>query len=229
VVLVPGLGSGSYLLAHGARLAAAAKVWIVDLPNFGRSRAPRRPATIPEWAGRLAQWHDAVVRVPAMYVGSSFGCQVVSALAAGRPDVVDRVVLVGPTFDAAARRLLPQLARWAVTTARERPSLGPKLLVSYLQSGPLTPMRAFFAALPDPTEERLRQVSAPVLIVRGEHDRIVPAEWAARLAATAPRARLAVVSGVSHAVDYAAPDELADLTLPFLTQPPTDGWRTRSA
>lgn len=216
VVLVPGLGSGSYLLRHGAQLATAAKVWIVDLPGFGRSRAPRKPQSVTEWAELLSGWHRTVLgRAPAGYAGSSFGCQVVAALASRHPEVVARMVLVGPTFDASARHLLPQLGRWALTTAREPMDLGSKLLVSYLQSGAGTPMRAFLTALHDPIEERLDGLGVPTLLVHGEYDRIVPSPWVAELARRLRSARVSLVPSVSHTVDYAAADELADLTVPF--------------
>lgn len=218
VVLIPGLGSGSYLFEHGARLARGAKVWIVDLPGFGRSRAPRQPQSIDEWAALLARWHEVVIGEPAGYVGSSFGCNVLAALAERYPSAVARMVLVGATFDASARALVPQLARWVITTARESPGLGPRLLVSYLQSGPGTPGRAFFIALHDPIEKRLAGLPVRTIFVRGERDRIVPAPWVARLAASMPHAEAIMIPGVSHTVDFAAPEALADVTVPFFTQ-----------
>lgn len=224
VVYVPGLGSGSYLLGHGARLAARAKVWIVDLPGFGRSRAARRPRRVGDWADLLAAWHHAVVGEPAGYIGSSFGSQVVADCAARHPETTSRLLLVAPTFDAAARRLGPQLWRWALTTAREPLGLGPKLLVSYLQSGPATPLRGFLTALSEPSEDAVARVSVPVLVVRGEHDRIVSPSWAHTLAARAPTGSAALVPGVSHTVDYSAPDALADLSIPFLCRQEALGW-----
>jgi pimeloyl-ACP methyl ester carboxylesterase len=215
IVLVPGLGSGSYLLEHGAALAGQARVWIPDLPGFGRSRARRRINTVPGWADALARWHRAVLPGPAGYVGSSFGAQVVACLAARHPDLVRRAVLVGPTFDAAARRVVPQLARWLPTSAREPAGLGSKLLVSYLQSGVGTPLRGFRAGLRHPTERDVAEIRVPLLLVRGENDRIVPAAWVAELTERAPDGRAVLVPGVAHTVDYSAAEALAELTLPF--------------
>jgi 2-hydroxy-6-oxonona-2,4-dienedioate hydrolase len=54
------------------------------------------------------------------------------------------------------------------------------------------------------------------LVVRGEHDPIVPQEWAKRLTAMLPKAQLVVIPGAAHAVNFNAPIPLARAVVRFL-------------
>jgi pimeloyl-ACP methyl ester carboxylesterase len=219
VVLIAGLGEGTYLMPHARRLAERRRVVVPDLPGFGRSRAPARLRTVTEFADSLAAFLAARLPGPVDLVASSVGCQVVAALGARHPHLTRRLVLTGPTFDEQARSLPRILARWLATMWREPPQLGPMLVRSYVRSGVRTPVLTFRAALRDPIEHHMPRLAAPVLVVRGERDRIVPAEWAHRLAALAPHGQTAQIAGAAHTVDFAAPEELAHLTLRFLAHP----------
>src|SRR5436190_3003128 len=215
--MIAGLGEGSYLLPHGRRLAPHVYVLVPDMPGFGRSRATVRPQSVDAFAIELIAWLRKCVGQPVSLVGSSFGCQVAVAAAQRCPALVTRLVLNGPTFDATARNVSGQLRRWVATMWREPPMLGPLLLQSYVRSGIRAPLTGFRAGLEDRIEDRLADVQHPVLIVRGEHDRIAPAAWVDDLCSRLDTCASAVIPGAAHTVDYAAADKLADITLPFLT------------
>lgn len=219
VVMIAGLGEGSYLLPHARRLVTHLDVLVPDMPGFGRSRAPRRPTDVATFADALAHWVNACVGRPVSLVGSSFGCQIAVAAAQRHPDMVSRLVLNGPTFDASARSVPGQVQRWLATMWREPPILGPLLLQSYVRSGIRTPLTSFRAGLDDRIEDRLHDVHAPVLLVRGEHDRICPAAWLRELCSRADDCATAEIAAAAHTVDYAAAEELSAVTLPFLTAP----------
>ena len=72
-------------------------------PGFGMSDQPIHPLDIPELADALRRWLLDNELAPAIVVGVAFGCQVAVDLAAAYPASVDRLVLVGPTFDPEAR------------------------------------------------------------------------------------------------------------------------------
>jgi pimeloyl-ACP methyl ester carboxylesterase len=218
VVFVPGLGEGDYMAPHGELLARRWRVVIADMPGFGRTRGPRRLRTTDEFAQALHGLLDAILDQPAHVVGSSFGAQIAAA-AAHRGAPIDRLVLVSPTYDAAARSVLGQLWRWLPTMVVEPPTLAIGLTKSYLHCGVRTPILAFFAGLRDSIEKRLTDVTQPVLVVRGSRDRIVSATWARQLADAAPRGRLAEIDGFAHTLDYAAPRQLEDVVTPFLREP----------
>jgi pimeloyl-ACP methyl ester carboxylesterase len=55
------------------------------------------------------------------------------------------------------------------------------------------------------------KIAAPTVIIAGDADGILsPDHQAKKLAAALPHARLDVLSGVGHMVDYAAPDRVVD-------------------
>jgi pimeloyl-ACP methyl ester carboxylesterase len=215
LVMIAGLGEGDYLLPHARRLAPDMRVLVPDMPGFGRSRAPQRLDSVDAYAAALTDWIAACVGKPVNLVGSSFGCQIAVAATQHCPDLASRLVLNGPTFDAAARTIPGQLSRWLATMWREPPMLGPMLIRSYVRSGFRTPIAGFRMGLADRIEDRLADIHQPVLIVRGQRDRIVSAEWVTQLCRRGEHVEVAVVPA-AHTVDYGAPDELAAVTRPFL-------------
>lgn len=217
VVFVPGLGEGDYMAPHGRLLAREWRVVIPDMPGFGHTRGPRRLRTTDEFAQALHGFLDATLDRPAHVIGSSFGAQIAAA-AAQRGAPIERLVLVSPTYDAAARTVAGQLWRWLPTMVVEPPTLAIGLTKSYLHCGVRTPVLAFFAGLRDSAEERLAHVAQPVLVVRGSRDRIVSPQWSRQLVDAAEHGRLAEIDGFAHTLDYAAPRQLADVVAPFFRE-----------
>jgi pimeloyl-ACP methyl ester carboxylesterase len=206
LVLVHGLGvRGRYLMPVAERLASDYRVAIPDLPDV--------PVDVPGRRAALSDWMRAAGIARAPLLANSLGCQIAVDLAVTAPELVEALVLVGPTVDPAARSLLRQALRLVVTAAHERPALD-ALVVAEYASHPLATLRAARAMLADRIEEKLPSVEAPVLVVRGEHDRIVPQAWAEEVARLA-RGRLEVLPG-GHALNFTSPDELARVVRSFL-------------
>jgi pimeloyl-ACP methyl ester carboxylesterase len=218
LVLVHGLGvSGRYLLPTARLLARTQRVLVPDLPGFGRSPGPPGALGIGGLAAALAAWLDAIEVAHASFLGNSMGCQTLIRLAVEEPERVRRLVAVGPTMDRRHRTAAQQLARLVAVTPYERLGLVPLVAFEY-GSRPLRTLRTLAHALRDRPEEQAPNVRAPTLLVRGEHDAIAPQAWLDELAAALPSARVAVVPGTGHAVNYSAPGRLAELTLEFLAE-----------
>jgi 2-hydroxy-6-oxonona-2,4-dienedioate hydrolase len=210
VVLVHGLGvSGRYMQPTADALAPRCRVYVPDLPGFGRSPGPRPALDIPALGDCLAAWMGAVGLSRATLVGNSLGCQVVVECAARHADRVDAVVLAAPTVDPLAATVARQLGRLALDALREPPSLLAIAALDYLRAGPARVLTTFRRALAHPIEARLGDVRAPAVVVRGERDPVVPPRWAEAAARLLPRGRLLVVPGAAHAVNYSAGRRLA--------------------
>lgn len=69
--------------------------------------------------------------------------------------------------------------------------------------------RAMDAARHGRIDRILAGVAAPVLVVRGPRDRIVPADWTATLAATAPHGRAVTLAAGAHMLPLTHPELLA--------------------
>jgi pimeloyl-ACP methyl ester carboxylesterase len=221
VVLVHGLGMSSrYMLGLARELAPFYRVFAVDLPGFGRSERPSRPLGLVELAEALASWMRATGLRSATIVANSYGCQIAVELAARRPRLVERLVLIGPTTDPAYRTRRQQVARLLLDAVREPVSLLALVAVEYLRCGPRVMLNALAEALAHPLEARLPAVAAPTLVVRGMRDPLVSAGWAERVAGRLPAGRLAVIPGVAHAAHYAAPRAVARAVRRFVDEQP---------
>ena len=225
IVLVHGVAvSDRYLLPIGRHLAPLARVYVPDLPGYGKSdKPPLRTLTVPALADWLVAWMDAIGLERAHMLGNSFGCQVLADLAVRYPERVDHLVLQGPTMDPHARTAMRQVARWLATSAFERKSESVVLLRDLLDLGVRRLVGMVEIGLNDPIERKLPGVCAPTLVVRGSLDLIVPEQWAEEATALLPDGRLVVVDGGAHTLNYSQPAWLRDVIWPFLTEGDSSG------
>jgi 2-hydroxy-6-oxonona-2,4-dienedioate hydrolase len=96
VVLVHGLiVSGRYMVPTAELLAAHYRVFVPDLPSFGKSEKPPRTLDVAGLSDSLAAWMGEVGLIRAALVGNPFGCQIIVELAVRHPERVERAVLQG--------------------------------------------------------------------------------------------------------------------------------------
>jgi len=218
VVLVHGIGVASHFMVPIAELLAPYhSVYAPDLPGFGESGKPAHALNLVELVDALAGWTLAMGLKSAAFFGNSFGCQIVADLTLRYPELVERVVLQGPTIDPRARQAWRQIARLLKNSRYEPLSHGLISAKEYPRCGFGRLARTFRYALEDRIEEKLPHVRVPALVVRGSEDPIVPQRWAEEAARLLPRGRLIVVSGAPHTLVYDAPSELARVVRPFLS------------
>lgn len=215
-VLVHGLiVSGRYLMPLAVRLAEERRVAVPDLPGFGASEKPRRPLEVADLAAALAAYIRALGLERVVLVANSFGCQVAAALAARDAGPVERMVLIGPTIDAAARSYPRQMVRLALSMFREPVEYPALLAADFLRVGPLRALRASQVAFADRIEDVLPRVAVPTLVLRGGRDPIVPRRWAEEVARLLPAGRLEEVPGGGHALNYGASEAACGLVRAF--------------
>src|SRR5205814_8013632 len=76
IVFVHGLGvSGRYMVPTALEMASCHRVYVPDLPGFGKSEKPARVLDITGLADALAAWMQAIDLPTATFVGNSLGCQ----------------------------------------------------------------------------------------------------------------------------------------------------------
>jgi len=203
-----------------------------DLPGFGD--APLEPGTIA-YVDHAASFFDS----PAAVVGCSFGGRIAIELAAARPDLVERLVLIGAGLGswswsesaqagfaeeeeaiehgdlaaAAAQQARMWLAPDAAPEVRELTEA--MTLRSYEQQLPMEGQ--VNAVWPEvPAETRLGEIGAPTLVVVGAEDLEDIKSMAEKLAGEIPGARLATIEGAGHLPSLERPNELNELLLGFL-------------
>ncbi|MEX2172262.1 MAG: alpha/beta hydrolase [Pirellulales bacterium] len=216
VILVHGFGvSSSYFVPTARRLGREFSVYAPDLPGHGKSATPLRTLDIPELAGALVAWMDAVGLDRVMLIGNSMGCQIIADTALHHPDRVDRLVLIGPVVDPAARTPMRLINRVIRDVVYERVFLGVIVLVDYARMGHRL-FQEYRHMLRYPLQEVLPKIEVPCMLVRGEHDPVASQMWleeAARLLATSS---LITIPNGGHAVHYSTPDQFVESIAPFL-------------
>jgi 2-hydroxy-6-oxonona-2,4-dienedioate hydrolase len=218
LVLVHGIGVASRFMVPVAELLALYhRVYAPDLPGFGKSEKPAHALSLVELTDALAWWMREIGLESAAFLGNSFGCQIVADLALRYPELVERVVLQGPTMDPRARTARQQLIRWLRNSRQEPLSHGLISAREYPRCGFRRLIKTFRYALEDRIEEKLPHVRVPALVVRGSRDPIVPQRWAEEATRLLPMGRLAVIPGAPHTVVYDAPLDLARVVRPFLS------------
>jgi pimeloyl-ACP methyl ester carboxylesterase len=218
IVLIHGLSSGRTLKPLIRALGTGRPVFAPDLPGFGMSDQPIHPLDVPGLADALRRWLLDNDLSPAIVVGVSFGCQVAVDLAAAYPAAVDRLVLVGPTFDSAARSTARVALRWARNAPRSSPRLAPTVVHDFIDAGPWRSVRTLRRALDDPVEEKLADIEAPTMVVRPEHDHLVPPAWTERVAELIPDSELVVLPKAGHTIGSRAAARLTALLVPFVAE-----------
>lgn len=198
-VLVHGLGMAhQYWDAVADVLEPTGTVYALDLPGFGDAPEPREPLSMPDAGELLAELLVAEGIERPVLVGHSTGAQVVVETAARHPGLVDRLVLIGPSVNPRERTLALQSMRFLQDIALVHPKALGLGLVSYAKAGP----RWFTANLRPMLEHRIElvlpEITAETLVIRGEHDRVVPRYWAEEVAALVPQGRYAEVPGRGH-------------------------------
>jgi pimeloyl-ACP methyl ester carboxylesterase len=224
VLLLHGFGSSLHTWEDWARLMEPTRRVIrLDLPGFGLTGAdPTGDYADLRAVALIAGLLDALGVAQADVVGSSMGGRIAWRFAAERPERVRRLVLMAPdgfasagfTYDRAAgvplmMRALPYtlpmpLLRAGVAPAyADQRALTPEALERYrdmmlapgVRRAILDRMRAHVLVPPEPF---LRRIEAPVLLLWGEADRMVPAPHAADYERELRDSRTVVLPGLGH-------------------------------
>lgn len=199
-------------------LAPEYRIYVPDLPGFGRSSRPARAMDIPMLAEALAERMDVFGVSSAVMLANSMGCQIVAQLATRYPERIMAAVMIGPTMDIAARTMPAQMGR--LLWAARHESLGSIMTQSYdyMVCGPTRTFTTLNYALNDPVLAHLPALRSPTLVIRGEHDAIAPRHWCAQFAAALPDATLLEIPGAPHAANHTSPEPVAQATRSFLAE-----------
>jgi pimeloyl-ACP methyl ester carboxylesterase len=217
VVLVHGLaGSARWWVRNVPALAESHTVYLVNLPGFGSFRQNGAPFILQDGPDWLGAWIEAAGVGPCHVVAHSMGAHLTLRLAARRPVLVRRLVLVAPAVVAGARRLRSYPRALGAAGLAASPSFLPILALDTLRAGPLTILRAAQQLFEEDVRAEIGSVSAPTLLVWGDRDALVPPSLAPTVHATLERSDLLYVPGAGHVPQYDRPAQFNAATLAFL-------------
>ncbi|MBA3656507.1 MAG: alpha/beta hydrolase [Gemmatimonadaceae bacterium] len=248
VILVHGFGTCTFLWRGVAPAISAAghTAYAVDLFGYGESD---RPYDASFGISAQADYLDAAMTAlrvqKAIIVGVDIGGDVALALAATRPDRVEKLVLINtPAFEQVPARDIIQMQRRTAKFAFRltRGVLGAAPLLEGVLRGSVAnpdhmPMRliarylapfvgrdgvnhllalASSVTAADMEEIDLSSILAPSLVIWGEEDRWIDAKIADRLINELPDGRIVRLPGVGRLVPEENAEYLVELLLEFM-------------
>jgi pimeloyl-ACP methyl ester carboxylesterase len=218
LVLIHGLAESSRVWYRNVpALAERYHVYLVDLPGFGSMRHLRRYFDLHECSSWLDGWMQAVGLTSAHMVGHSMGGYVAMALAALRPEKIQRLVLVdsiGAPFASPDLRRNQYQAFKAI--GRTTPAFWPYIAYDYLRAGPVMVLKAAQQILALDAAEVVAAVQAPTLLIWGAEDDLVPLAMSRPLHERLAESRLLVLERANHFCMFEQPRVFNDALLRFL-------------
>jgi len=242
-VALGGAGSPMIVLLHGYaesllawRAVASAlvtdfRVAAIDLPGHGLSDKPATGYGIEVVGEVVARAITALTDTPVVLVGHSMGGAVALWVAARRPALVARLVLidaaglpgpvlsglasrsartVAPLFGAGAAVRAPHDPRWLKENAPES-SYQPSADPAYYEALEAILREFEFAGL----DSLLPHVEQPTLVIWGAHDPLTPIENAEHFDSIIPHSRLVVIGDALHRPHTTNPSEVVRLLRRF--------------
>lgn len=213
VVLIHGIGvSHRYLSRLHRELARVRTVVSIDLPGFGGLPKPSDDPDVPAMSAALGNVIAMLDLGRVVLTGHSMGVQWVVETALQRPELVTHVVGIGPVADVEHRTALAQTRALAMDTLGEPPWINAIVFVEYLRCGIPWYLVQLRHMLGYAIEDRVVDLSVPLLIIRGTKDPIAGLRWCRLLRDRAPLAALVLVPG-HHVVQQSAPRAVSSAIL----------------
>ena len=190
-------------------------VYVPDLPGSGHSPGPRNALDMDEMADWTVRLMDELGVPRAHLAGNSMGCQVALALARRHPERAGGLALVGPTTGEKRVPYGRYAAGLFLDGFREPLRFKMALIRMYAQMGLRRYLATVRKMMADAPLDHVAEVGAPVLVLRGEHDAIVPSDVARQLAETLPQGRFVLVMDAAHALQVRRCTDFVNLAVPF--------------
>lgn len=214
VLLHGGLTDSRDFSGNLAALAAEFRVYLPERRGHGHTPDLDGPLSVEAMARDTIVFLERVVGGPARVVGYSAGAIVALQVAADRPAVVNRLVLISGVFSTDGMLLKP----------RGDDNIPEPLLAAYAEVSPdgkehfpVVVAKVAQAAedWPGLDPQALTAVSCPCLVIAADDD-IVAVEHTVELYRALPDAALAIIPNASHLLLHEHPGELSALVGEFL-------------
>lgn len=205
----PGSWSAFEGMLRDPALAARARLVAVDRPGFGGSGRGRPVISIREQAELLGPAIGSGRSGTVILVGHSMGAPVAASLGAAAPDRVGGLVLISASIDPDL-----EVVRWYQKAA---------LIPEIARLVPVDVRTANVEILPMAWTLRqiapdLASIAAPVVVIHGARDRLVPVAnvyYATRML-TAAEVRVEILPDEDHFIPWTRPEVVRDAVLSLL-------------
>ncbi len=196
LVFVHGLaGSTRWWRRNVQPLSRHFKVYVLDLPGFGRSNAP---CPLEEIAASLPAWLDQMGLERVRLVGHSMGGYISLRLAATQPERVAQLALID-SVGMPLHATLPHLIGRTLLGARYSSlTFVPTILWDGLRAGIPTLLRLASEIMDVDARPLLQALQMPTLILWGTRDVLLPPHLGSEMAELVPDATLHLIPRAGH-------------------------------
>jgi sigma-B regulation protein RsbQ len=198
-----------------------------------------RHATLEGYATDVVELLDDLRLGPVVFVGHSVSATIGLLAAARRPDLFDRLVLVGPSpryvdddgyrggftaeeIDELLDTMDTNYLGWSAAMAPvimgnpDRPALGHELTASFCRTDPVVARRFARTTFLSDNRADLARVSTPSLVIQCREDVIAPVEVGRYVHEHLPGSAFALIDAVGHCPNLSAPDAVVDAISTYL-------------
>ena len=229
VLLHGGFASGSSWFAQTPVLAEAGyRVYLPERRGHGHTPDVEGPITYSVMADDTIAYLETAVETPAHLIGWSDGAVVGLLVALRRPELVNRLVLIGQYFNSSGKTD-EALTDELLNLDGEVTGFLREMYVAESPDGaehfPVfhAKMAELFNTEPELDLADFRELAAPTLVLQGDRDEVT-VDHSKAVAETVPNGRLAVLPG-SHMLPMETPDVVNALLLAYLKgDPPEPGF-----
>lgn len=210
-------GSSHWWKYNIPELADRYQMFLIDLPGFGNMRSLLRKMSLNEIDDWVIKFMDALGIKRAHFIGHSMGGYVCIQIAANHPHRVKRLVLVSSVGVSTGRNVITSLFPLLNAFRYITPDFLPVLMVDALRAGPLTLFLFAQEILSANTEELLRKIKAPTLLVWGTNDTLIPVKYADVFKREIEHSSLIKLRGSGHVPMFDRPKEFNEVVCKFLS------------
>jgi len=217
VILVHGIGvSEKYFRPLADQLSSSYSVMSIDLPGYGESKKPTRALNLDELAEILAQFIRQENIINPVVIGQSMGCQIVARLGLIADLTLYKLILLSPTINKAERTASLQFFRLMQDSLKE-PFIVNRIIISdYMKFGFMRFLKTQRYMIKDKIEVFLGQCLQPILIIRGENDKVVPRKWSKYLVGVLKNGFLIQIKDGPHNFQFTHSKDVAKICINFI-------------
>jgi pimeloyl-ACP methyl ester carboxylesterase len=226
-----GAGLTRMWLPFHERLAGSVEVIAPEHPGYGETEMPEWLDGFDDLVIHYDGLLDALGLDPLHVVGYSLGGWIAAELAAFYPRRFASLTLIVPAglripgkpiadlFSMMPDELFGTIFNDPTNMGEVLPDFESLEEIEHQYGEAATLARLAWNPRFDPKlERRLERVECPSLVVRAEHDRLIPDEMAERYAELLPEARIETVPGTGHALVVEQPEKTANVISSFIQE-----------